>query len=289
MFNLGLLLAFATAIATALQNIYQKESVVETDEWVASWSKRTFAVIGLAPAVLISGIPDINLAKFLPVLVLNTAISVIATILISKAYKREEVSFLAPLSALSPIPMLITSPLIVGEWPSPIGLIGVLVVVSGVYLLKAEDTTTLTEPIRKIASNRAAQMMIFVTLLYSISSNYDKVGVLLSDPIFWAFIYTGTTALALTPIMMVKTDDWTEEIKTGGKSLFVFGLISGIGSVFQMFALEHTLVIYVTTIKRLSIPLSVILAYILYNETNIRGRTIGSLLAMAGAVLITLA
>jgi uncharacterized membrane protein len=289
MVNTGILLALISAGVYGVREIYQKETVVQTDEWVASWAKRFISAIFALPALYFFGIPDTNWWAITPYLIVGVVISFIATVLISKAYKHEEVSFLAPLGALSPVPVLLTEPLILGEYPSLLGIIGVLIIVAGVYLLKIDGATTLSEPVKRIATNRAAQLLMLVTLMYSITANFDSIGVEYSSAVMWVVLTSGFTGLLLTPVMMYKTENWKQEISDAGTPLVLFGGLSALGLILQMAALEYTLVVYVSAVKRLSIPVSVILAFVLYNETNIRGRTIGTILTVTGAIFIAMA
>lgn len=67
------------------------------------------------------------------------------------------------------------------------------------------------------------------------------------------------------------------------------GGLSGLSSNAQMTALTYTLVVYVISIKRSGILLSVIIGHFVYGEENIKERITGSLIILLGLFLIALA
>lgn len=131
-------------------------------------------------------------------------------------------------------------------------------------------------------------MILFVVILYSVTANIDKLGVQATSPIFWAFIVHLLTSTVLFGVMVVKTENWMRSLQAEYRSLVVLGLLGGVSIVFQMTALTETLAMYVTAIKRLSIPIAVALSYFLYEEDNPQGRMLGSVLIVVGSALITL-
>lgn len=285
--EIGLVLALGAAFSKAVQSVFMKTNAVESDEYVTAWASRFFALPVLLIAIYILGIPE--LGTLFPIyLLLTSLLLTAASIFLAKAHKISDISLIMPIMAFSPALLLITSPLMVGQIPSKEGIFGVLIVTVGAYYLKSGDANGLLSPFRKLSEDRGVQFIFLVVVIYSITSNFDKLAVDVSSPVFWALSVNFTTAVFLTPIM-AKKSDWKEDILAFKDKLFFLGSLGGLTVIMQFTALNFTLVPYVISIKRLSIPISVILGIIIFKEKEGKRRLLGSLVMLVGAVIIFLA
>jgi uncharacterized membrane protein len=126
--------AFLTALFEATKDVFSKKSLKDVDEYVVAWSLPFFALPFLLPILLFTGIPPLG-ERFWRALVIGGTLYAITLILYMKAIKSSDLSITVPMLTFTPLFLLITSPLIVGEFPSIFGLIGILLVVTGSYLL----------------------------------------------------------------------------------------------------------------------------------------------------------
>lgn len=285
--GIGVLLAFGAAISKGVQSVYQKRSVTETDEFVTAWSSRFFGIPLLALAVAVNGVPAIE-SIYVAMLGLGGAIITVTSILIAKAYKYTDVSLVDPIYAFSPALLLFTSPLILGDFPSRQGVIGVLLITAGAYFLKTGGDNIL-DPIRNLFRERGVQLIFIVVVLYSISANFDKIGLQASSPVFWGFSIYAAASLLLFPVMARHSSGWRSRVRASWKPLATLGFLGSISIIFQMLAFSETLVPYVISIKRLSIPVAVVLGSVIFDEENLGGRLFGSAVMVVGAILISLA
>lgn len=285
----GILLALIVALLTGIRSVYTRIGARETDEYVSAWAVRAFALPAIILAVLYDGIPPLDPA-FYPLILVTGTLGTAATVLTMRAYKESDASLITPLTAISPALVLITEPLVVGDVASPIGIVGVLLLVSGAYFLERSAEGNLLEPFRKLAQNRGVQFILGVVIIHGITAPIDKVGINVSAAVFWTFALHIVLSTFLFVIMAYRTENWTASISNAWKPLLILGVLSGVSSVLQMVALTETLVVYVTGIKRLSIPLGVVLAHYMFaDETNLRGRLVGSAIMVVGTILVTLA
>ncbi len=284
-----ILLAFLTALFASLKNVFSKHGLKNVDEYVVSWAFRFFPTILLLPVFFLIGVPEIKPGFWL-MLVIGVVFITTTTILLMKALKYSDISIVAPMTAFTPLFMLITSPLITKEFPSVYGLLGVLLIVIGSYVLNIKERKkSYFWPLKALIKEKGAQYMLIVAFIWSIGSNVDKIGVLNSSPLFWVVATNGFAALILFPIMLKKS---SVKIKSTFKFLKFFvglGLLVVLGQIFQMTAITLTQVIYVITIKRTSIIMSVIFGYLIFKEKGFKERIFGSVLMLLGIVFITLA
>jgi len=90
--------------------------------------------------------------------------------------------------------------------------------------------------------------MLAVAFIWSISSNFDKIGVQNSSPVFWVVAGNVFVAAVMFPIMFTNRGR-AYDIRRISLSC-TYRLFSGIALVFQMTAVSLALVSYVISIKR---------------------------------------
>lgn len=288
MIETGIALAFGVALIKGVQSIYQRRNALGTDEFVTAWASRAFGLPVIAIALFYQGIPNLS-TEFLLYIIPQGLVIAATSLLIAKAYKESDASIVTPMFALSPILVVGTSFLILGEIPTLRGLLGIIFITFGAYILKIRGSKTLLEPIRKLWSERGVQLILIVILIYSITANIDKIGVKQSSAIMWPFAIYFLSSLFLMPVMMKKSDDWRSKIKSDWRPLVLLGALGGGSIILQMMAFEITNVSYVVAIKRLSIPITVIFSFFMLNEKDsFRERITGSALMIIGALLISI-
>jgi drug/metabolite transporter (DMT)-like permease len=204
------MLWFALALAGALCQATYGFSVKVLQRRIlpfplAGFSFLTASVMLLCISVLY-GIP--YLGPGLPAAIGATVIiNIVATILFYRALAITDLSLCIPMLAFTPVFLILTSFVILGEIPSPAGAAGILLVTAGAWLLTLEyrdgRPVSLIGPLRTLRSERGVQAMLVVAFLYSISVNYDKEVVKNSDPIFGSaivFLLIGLAFIALSGV-----------------------------------------------------------------------------------------
>ena len=124
--------AVSSSIFEAFKDVFSKKSLVHVDEYILLWFSRVVNVLFLLPFLLFYSLPRPD-GQLLLALLVSGSINVIAVLLYFKAIKFGELSHVLPMLTFSPLFLLITSPLIVGEFPKLSGLIGIVMIVSGSY------------------------------------------------------------------------------------------------------------------------------------------------------------
>jgi uncharacterized membrane protein len=286
MIELGLIFASLVAVTKGIQNIYQRKNALSTDEFITALSSRALGVPVLLVGIIYQGMPEIGLNFFLLTVPYSLVIAG-TSVLIAKAFKESDASIVTPMYAISPLLVLFTSFIMLGESPNPTGIVGVLSIALGAYTLKAKGSNHLLDPFRKLWNERGVQIILIVILIYSVTANIDKIGVKMSSPVMYPLTTYTLSSLFMMPLMIKKSGNWKTKIRKDWKPLTILGVLGAIGIIFQMAALELTLVSYVISIKRLSIPIAVILSYIMLDEkSSFKERIAGSTLMMIGAVMV---
>ncbi|MCU0633028.1 MAG: DMT family transporter [Methanolinea sp.] len=243
----------------------------------------------------LAGFPVLS-EGFLPAVAVTVAINILATILFYRALAVSDLSLCLPMLAFTPVFLLLTSFLILAEVPSAAGILGICLVAAGSFLLAAREiprsTSILLAPLTTLSRDAGVRMMLAVAFLYSVSVNYDKVVVETSDPVFGSAVVLGLLGavfLALTGLSWGRAPLLRGEVPRSRLLLLpAIGLILVVEAVSINLAYTLSIVPYVISIKRLSIFFAVLFGAFFLKEGDIRPRAAGSLVMVAGTVLIAL-
>jgi uncharacterized membrane protein len=280
--------AFLAAFFESLKDVFSKKGLKNIDEYIVSWSFGFFALPFLIPLLFFIEIPSLG-NQFWIALLVGGSLNVITTILYMKAIKYSDLSITVPMVTFTPLFLLMTSPLIVDEFPNFLGLIGVLLIVLGSFTLNIKQRHEgYFAPFKALLKEKGPKLMLLVAFIWSISSNFDKIGVQNSSPILWVIAVNIFITLVMLPIMLYKSQRSVQQISTSYKALLPIGLFSALTLIFQMTAINLTLVAYVISIKRTSAIMSVLFGYFIFKEKGIKERLIGTIIMIIGVLLITL-
>lgn len=291
---LGLASAFGTAVCKSATDIGTKiasrnaeERTILAVQWSTSALLLSIACVIWYPALMtdpVSVYGDITGPNFWWVLVVNGALNAIAFYFYVRAFRYADASLVAPLMLVTPLLLLVTSPIMLGEKIPLIGVIGVVsTIVGGHYLGRSIGGSSISSSMRALVRNKGVQSMLVTAVIWSITANLDKIGVQSATPLFWSANICTVIALysILFWLLMPK--------KKGGFSwqIPISGAFNAVGVLLHVYALTFLFVPYVIAIKRLSAPLTVLLSGSLLGEKT-KDRLLGSVIMLLGTVLIAL-
>lgn len=302
-----LLLALLAALFSAVAETIRKRLVRDMDPWLASFAASLFAALALAPVVVAQGL-FLPGARFWVALAVSGTINVAAIVLVSRAYQLSDLSLLAPLKGTTPIFTMLVALVLLAEFPSVVGLAGVVTLAFGTWIVSSSlGGTGITEPLLALWDDRGARRMLLVAFLFGVASVVDKVGVLASSPLMWGLGLQGTMALG-TGLGVIRwggrapgggsrdggSGEGSSRARTGaGAGAWLLALGAGVATAVMMFgqmtALETGLAAYVIAVKRLEILLVVLTGGLLFKERRLATRALGALVMLAGLGMLALA
>ena len=213
-------------------------------------------------------------------------LEILAMILYIKAITRYDLSMTVPLLSLTPLFLLVTGSVFLGETITVSGIAGVLVVLTGIYIM---NITTLKEgllaPFRAVLTNRGAVLVIIVAIIYTITSTLGKKVVLITGSAFFSFWYLLLLAIGIIPVLYLKGESPLHVFKNFKMNLLI-GTLIGLASYSQFAAYTFAPIAYVIAVKRTSIIFSVLLGRLVFQEAAFGKRAFGALLAFIGVVLM---
>ncbi len=254
------------------------------------------------------GIPSIG-PQFLLAVLATTLLNILATTLTFRALTSTDISLAIPMLSFTPLFLVGTAALILHEIPSVIGMAGIVIIVTGSYILNtADEDESIIDPFRAMFSHPGVLSMLVVAFLYAIAINFDKMVMQNSDTVFGSGIVFLLLGIAFVIIFIIRhlrlnknfhqlvspaipvlpknrsLFRWQDVINAG---LFI-GIVITIEAVVINTAYSQQIVPYVIAIKRMSIILIVVYGAFVFREKDVIRRLSGAGLMLFGAVLILL-
>jgi drug/metabolite transporter (DMT)-like permease len=282
---IGYFYAFGAAFFTAASDAMAKQALQEHSPVVVAWAKLAYASIFLLPLLFFIPIPSLD-GVFWFTIAMLLPMEIIAIILYMKALQMSPLSLTVPFLSLTPAFTIITSFLILGELPDLPGLVGICFIVAGAFALNIHLLKQgILQPLRSILSEKGSLYMIAVAFIYSITSVLGKAAIQHSSPAFMGVCYIPMILLALFPFA-VRKGMHRAELKSGMYLFFLIGACQALTALCHFKSISMILVSYMISVKRLSLLFGVAFGGFFFHEEYIKQRLAGSLLMLAGVVLI---
>lgn len=282
-FILGLLSGFFFA----LQSAVSKKALEGVNHYLVAFAYAAFSLPYFLIALFWFDLAQLNFTFWWAALS-TSVLNVIALVLLMKALSIGELSLTMPFLSFTPVFLIFTSNLMLGELPNLIGIGGILLIVSGAYFLEMGKGRGASGPFKAFIKNKGGQLVLLVAFIYAISSNLDKIAVQNSNPLSRNIIVLALMALMLFLLIRFRSNQKIGEIKSKYKLLLIAGFFAALTLLCQMTALTLSMVPYVISLKRTSALFSVILGFIAFKERNVKPKLLGAALMVLGVLLISI-
>lgn len=285
---LWLPLSLLTALSESLKDVAGKKALTEGNVYITGLAYRLFALPIVLPLLFFWPVPEIKPLFYLALLG-GGLLNVLVTVLYMKALKASDLSSSVPLLTFTPLFMLLTSPLMLGEYPGIAGGAGIVLIVAGAYMLNYKQaSSSFVHPFIAIVQNKGSRYMLIIAFIWSITANFDKMGVVNSSPVFWVVSISVFLSGGMFVTVLFKVPKQLGQLRNDFSKLIPVGFFGAVGMIAQMFAVQLTLVSYVIAIKRSSALFSVVWGHLFFKERGFGSRVVGTLLMLAGVGLIAL-
>jgi len=283
---------FIFALLTAL-------AVASQDAWVKKWFSHLTAyemfVYPLAYALPLTAItlvfvpiPDLDKvfwASFLASIPLNA----VPFVLYMKAIKASPLSLTLPYLAFTPVFMIATGYLFLGEIPDQWGVLGIAAVCIGSYVLNIQSgQRSVWDPFRAMGRETGSRIMLLVAFIFSFSAVIGKLAILHSSVMFFQMAFFTVLSLILIPLFMGMRTISVKKICRMPVKGAIAGILLYCHILFHGYAISLAKAAYMISVKRLSILFGVIYGGMVFGEDNIFIRFAGAFLMFLGTALILL-
>ena len=281
-----LILSLLTGLSVASQDAWVKKFFSDFNPYEMSVIPMIFSLPVFLPALYFVDVPPLD-KTFAVWFILSLPLNTLSIILYMSAIRRSPLSLTLPYLAFSPVFMIFTGYLFLGEIPEATGIAGVVIICIGAYILNLTDGIRhFFTPFKAVTKERGSLIMIFVALLFSIAAPIGKKAILHSSPEFFSisFFTVLTFFMCLCFYSKISFRRISKKPLTG----FGAGILFACHVLFHGFAVALVNVTYMISIKRFSVIFGIIYGRFFFKEENTLLRLVGGVIMISGAALITL-
>lgn len=213
----------------------------------------------------------------LPWLMLSSALELVYFVLLASAYRRADLSLVYPIArGLAPVLVLIGSVIFLAQLPTPERIAGVILVAVGVLLVRG---------LRSPADLRNVGLAVLIAAIIASYTLVDQQGLRYADPLPYLVVLVGIPGLIY--MAAVSTRGGVARLRAAVTPSIVVGgicVVAGYGMVLA--ALTMAPASAVAAVRETSVVMATALAALVLHERVDRSRWLGSVVVVAGIVLV---
>jgi len=305
---IGLLMAATMSITNVLTDVARKRALEGRDLVTATFWIRTavtsvfglvllYRIAGGAQVVIRDGGPLFGVASwqlapiptFLIYLTLNVLLITAVMWLYFRALQISPMSMCIPFLSFTPVFLIPTGFLILGEVPSPLKALGVaLIVVGSLVMHRRLFAEGLLAPVKAVLREKGSRYMLLVSLIFAITNPLDKKLVTMSDVFFEAFAYGIGLCVSFWLMGWREKGDFTAASRGNWTWISLAGLLDAVSLLFQLASYTYIAVVITVSIKRAGILLAVFSGWLFFHERGITDKVIAASVMFCGVLILYL-
>jgi drug/metabolite transporter (DMT)-like permease len=283
---LTLLCAFSLASADAMT----KARLGDYSARELTFVRLTLAGLLVAPLLFTRPLPELPL-QFWYWLGAIVPLEIAAMLLYMRAIRDYPLSETLPYLAFTPVFVTVTGYLLLNEALSLQGLLGILLVVAGAWLLNFRQASLTAwrswlRPLSHIFRHPGSLSMLGVALLYSFTAVGGKGAMQYMPPEQFGPFYFLVVGLALVPLLGLVSPAKLTRIFRNPLPVFATAGLMGLMVITHFIALEKVEVAYMISVKRTSLLFGILYGALLFKERSVGSHLLAGGVMIAGVALI---
>jgi uncharacterized membrane protein len=240
-------------------------------------------LFGLA-GIHLGPVPTFGIYLLIDILLVSAA-----NLLYFLALQVSPMSVCVPFLAFTPIFLIPTGFIMLGELPAPLKLAGVvLIVVGSLVMHRRLFAVGWMAPVQAIIKEPGSRYMLMVACIFSVTNPLEKKLVLMSDIYIQAFAFGLGLCVFVFILALVKKEDLAAAIRKNLPWVATAGVGDGAGLLLQLAAYRYIDVVITVSIKRAGIVLAVFSGWLFFRERGITDKVIAASVMFAGVLILYL-
>jgi drug/metabolite transporter (DMT)-like permease len=281
---MGFLAALLSAVFSSSKDLLSKRLSFQLDGTASTFASFAFALpfyVVVFAVLYVWGEERFEWSLFFLMLVLLRSVTdTFAEWMKMYAFAHGDISMVASFFSLSPLFLLITSPLITGD-PLSLPEVGAVVLVVGGSLLMVYRPSKTGWAGQRKAILLASGAAVF----FSLNSCFDRLAVRHGTPVFAGFTMTLLSALFLTPFAVFRKDR-VQALRIHRTGLLLRGSLENAFMICKLYALQFLQAPDVVAVQRLSLVLSIVGGRMFFKESDFKRRLAAGLLILVGVFVV---
>ena len=241
------------------------------------------------PLFGIAALHPAPLPSFLIYLVVDVSLITIVMWLYFRALQISPLSLCVPFLAFTPVFLIPTGFVLLGELPSPLKLLGVVLIVAGSLVMHRRlFALGWTAPIKAVIREKGSRYMLLVSFIFSITNPLDKKLVVMSDVFTEAVAYGLGLCISFFLLGKMQRADFRAAIRSNWKWVSLAGLSDAVSLLFQLASYSYLAVVITVSIKRAGIILAVIAGWLFFRERGITDKLVATAVMFCGVLILYL-
>lgn len=282
-------LALATALTVGVRDVLVKHISRRLPVEMVAAGELLFGLPFFVAALFFIPVPPLD-RTFWVYFLLSIPVNIASYRLYLTALHVSPISLSVPFLSFTPLFMVLTGTLVLGELPGLLGTAGIVFIACGSYLIHLDrNTTGVLAPFAAIARERGSRIMVLVAFLFSFAAVIGKKAMLHSSPLFFSFFFFAVFNVLMLGILFLSGKvRWNIVVFQGWKRGMVLGCLLAVHIAGHALAISMITAAYMIAVKRTSIFFTVLLGGLLFKEDQLAKRLMGTLLMVLGVICITL-
>jgi len=284
---------FTRIISNPLSNVFQKKLTGNSASPVFIILATHFLLsLGMAP-ILFRILPLRVDFSFYVNMLLCVLLAIAGNTLIIAALKLTDLSVLGPINAYKSIVSLLLGIFLLGEIPSLMGAVGILLILVGSYFFIDQGMErTEKNAFIQFFKDKGVQLRLAALILSATEAVFLKKTLLLSSPlitfVFWCIL--GMAVSLVFSLFVLKTGLFNQivTLKQQTSNYLLLALTTGLMQFSTLYTFGVLQVGYSLALFQTSVLLSVFFGYKFFREKNILQRLLGASIMVIGAIFIVL-
>jgi drug/metabolite transporter (DMT)-like permease len=281
---MGILAALLSTVFATAKDLVSKRLAAQLDSLVSTFASFAFALpyyLLLLAVLFLLGREqfDFSLA-FLGLVFLRSVTDTFAEGMKMYALAHGDISLVATFLSLSPLFLLIASPLLTGDPLTEVGVVAVLLVVAGSLLVVYRPNHA-----EGPSQTKGILFALGASLFFSLNSCFDRLAVEQGTPVFAGFAMTLCSALFLAPLVL-RRQQGRGELRAYAGEFALRGFLEIAFMVAKLYALTVLQAPYVVGIQRLTLVFSIVAGRVLFREPDFGRRLAAGVIILGGVLLI---
>lgn len=212
---------------------------------------------------------------------------------LNAALHRTEISLVGPVMTLTPGFVIVIEWLLTGALPGTLGLLGVLLLVAGGYLLSLSDAgADWSLPFKRLLLEPGSLLATLAAACFAAASVFGRIGIQLSDPLSFSVVVAVVNPLVLWVLFTLMdrrfhTRLLTPDLRREIRPLLLLGLLFALMRIADQIALSLTLASYALAVKRTAGVFSVLLGRWFFAEGYLATKLVASAVMLLGVLALT--